>query len=213
MEDLLDLSEEGAESKKWKKSYYQLKEDFEKFKLTNRRTPSPYLNSPSKNATPRNHNSDEDDIDEIMKLKSHIAELNQKLKYANQQLSNFETQESDFKAIEKNLKDQLLETKEKAKKDLETREIESKTKMLALEAEVQKQRERTISLISEKDDEIQALKSKIEALKGHDPSRDYMEDLTKAEHAKVDTLVLHYSEELAHNQLELRDLRSRKIGT
>ena len=212
LEDLLDLSEEGAESKKWKKSYYQLKEDFEKFKLTNRRTPSPYLSSPSKNAN-RNHNSDEDDIDEIMKLKSHIAELNQKLKYANQQLTNFETQESDFKAIEKNLKDQIMEIKEKAKKDLETREIESKTKMLALEAEVQKQRERTISLISEKDDEIQALKSKIEALKGQDPSRDYMEDLTKAEQAKVDTLVLHYSEELAHNQLELRDLRSRKMGT
>merc|ERR1719323_2568718 len=47
LEDLLDLSEEGAESKKWKKSYFQLKEDFEKFKLTNRRTPSPYLSSPS----------------------------------------------------------------------------------------------------------------------------------------------------------------------
>ena len=125
---------------------------------------------------------------------------------------SFETQEADFKAIEKNLKDQIMEIKEKAKKDLETREIESKTKMLALEAEVQKQRERTISLISEKDDEIQALKSKIEALQGQDPSRDYMEDLTKAEQAKVDTLVLHYSEELAHNQLELRDLRSRKIG-
>ena len=31
LEDLLDLSEEGGESKKWKKSYYQLKEDFEKF--------------------------------------------------------------------------------------------------------------------------------------------------------------------------------------
>merc|ERR1719346_855951 len=89
--------------------------------------------------------------------------------------------------------------------------MESKTKMLQLEAVVQKQRERTIALIDEKDEEIHGLKSKLEALKGQDPSRDYMEDLTKAEQAKVDTLVLHYSEELAHNQLELRDLRSRKI--
>ena len=66
-------------------------------------------------------------------------------------------------------------------------------------------------MISEKDDEIQSLKTKLEALKGQDPSRDYMEDLTKAEESKIDTLVLHYSEEIAHNQLELRELRCKKI--
>ena len=82
LEDLLDLSEEG-ESKKWKKSYYQLKEEHEKLKISARRTPSPFLNSPTKN---KNNNSEEDEVDELLKMKAHILELNQKLKYSNQQV-------------------------------------------------------------------------------------------------------------------------------
>ena len=39
LDELLDINEG---EKKWKKSYYQLKEDFEKLKLT-RRTPSPFM--------------------------------------------------------------------------------------------------------------------------------------------------------------------------
>ena len=145
LEDLLDLSDEG-EGKKWKKAFYQLKEEHEKLKITSaRRTPSPFLNSPAKSL--KNHSADEDEVDEIIRLKAHIHELNEKLKYANQQVLDGESVEDKHKLIENELKNQLLEVKEKSKKDVENMEMESKTKMLQLEAEVQKQRERTIGII------------------------------------------------------------------
>ena len=73
--------------------------------------------------------------------------MNEKLKYANQQVLDGESVESKYKYIENELKNQLFEVKEKCKKDVENMEIESKTKMLQLEAEVQKQRERTIGMV------------------------------------------------------------------
>ena len=38
-----------------------------------------------------------------------------------------------------------------------------------------------------------------------------MEDLTKSEQSKIDTLVLHYSEELSKNKVDLRELRGQKL--
>ena len=65
------------------------------------------------------------------------------------QVLHFETQENCYKTTEKELNEKILEIKETAKKNLEAREAESKAKMLQLEAEVQKQRERTIGTQSE----------------------------------------------------------------
>ena len=67
-------------------------------------------------------------------------------------------------------------------------------------------RRRCLNLIEEKDEELAALKSKLD-----NHSTDYMEDLTKVEETKLDTLVLHYSEEMSKNQLELRELRCKKM--
>ena len=63
-----------------------------------------------------------------------------------------------------------------------------------------------MTLIEEKDEELQNLKSKLD----HSETN-YMEDLTKIEQSKLDTLVLHYNEELSKNTLELRELRSKKL--
>ena len=65
---------------------------------------------------------------------------------------------------------------------------------------------RCLNLIEEKDEELSALKNKLD-----NHSDDYMEDLTKVEETKLDTLVLHYSEEMSKNQLELRELRCKKM--
>ena len=72
LDELLDVDRESE--KKWKKSYYQLKEDFEKLQNSHRRTPSPFLNSPSKK-------SYQDEVEELMKFKAHVKELEQKIKY------------------------------------------------------------------------------------------------------------------------------------
>ena len=63
-----------------------------------------------------------------------------------------------------------------------------------------------MNLIEEKDEELAGLRRKLE-----NHSDDYMEDLTKVEETKLDTLVLHYSEEMSKNQLELRELRCKKM--
>ena len=65
---------------------------------------------------------------------------------------------------------------------------------------------RCLNLIEEKDEELAGLRRKLE-----NHSDDYMEDLTKVEETKLDTLVLHYSEEMSKNQLELRELRCKKM--
>lgn len=203
--DLDELLDYGEGEKKWKKSYYSLKEEFEKFKLT-RRTPSPFLSSPSKKL----ERGADDEVDELIKLKSHVQELNEKIKYTNQQLALMETKEAEFKSRELELNDTISVLKEKAKKDASEKDAEMRVKLAQLEGEVQKQRDRCLTIISEKEEEIANLKSSIDALKG-EKDEDYLSELTRAENSKLDTLVLHYSEESGHTKLELRELRAKKL--
>jgi len=201
LDELLDINEG---EKKWKKSYYQMKEDFEKYKLT-RRTPSPFMSSSSSSPSKKTIH-DDDEVDELIKLKSHVQELNEKVKYTSQQLSLAGIKEAEFTQIETKLKVEIADLKERSKKDLEAKESEFKIKIVQLEMEIQKQRDRCLNLIEEKDEELSALKNKLD-----NHSNDYMEDLTKVEETKLDTLVLHYSEEMSKNQLELRELRCKKM--
>ena len=203
--DLDELLDYGEGEKKWKKSFYSLKEEFEKFKLT-RRTPSPFLSSPSKKL----ERGADDEVDELIKLKSHVQELNEKIKYTNQQLALMETKEAEFKSRELELNDTISVLKEKAKKDASEKDAEMRVKLAQLEGEVQKQRDRCLTIISEKEEEIANLKSSIDALKG-EKDEDYLSELTRAENSKLDTLVLHYSEESGHTKLELRELRAKKL--
>ena len=196
LDELLDIDRESE--KKWKKSYYQLKEEHEKL-LQNRRTPSPFMNSPKK------YNQDE--VEELMKFKAHVKELEQKIKYLTAESVSSETQIQELKSTAEKLSVELSESKEKFKADLEWKESEMRLKMVQLESEVQKQRNRCLSLIEEKDEELQALKGKLNT----SDNLDYMEDLTKVEQSKLDTLVLHYNEEMAKNSQELRELRSKKM--
>ena len=202
--DLDDLLETNHEEKKWKKSYYQLKEEFEKLKSSSlRRTPSPFLSSPSKRA----FDSVEDEVDELIKLKTHVAEMKEKMKYNEKQLALSESKEFEAKEQFKKLNELIAELKEKAKKDLEAKEAELKVKIVQVESELAKQRDRCLALIQEKDEELALLKQKKQGLEG----RDYMDDLARMEQSKYDSLVLHYNEELSKNQLELRELRAKKL--
>merc|ERR1711962_403157 len=157
LDELLDINEG---EKKWKKSYYQLKEDFEKFKLT-RRTPSPFMSSSSSSPSKKTI-IDNDEVDELIKLKSHVQELNEKIKYSTQQLSLASIKEAEFAEVEAQLKADISEAKEKSKKELEVRESEFKIKIVQLEAEIHKQRDRCLNLIGEKDEELAGLRHKLE---------------------------------------------------
>ena len=133
LDELLDVSEN---EKKWKKSYFQLKDDFEKLKISSRRTPSPFLtNSPSKL---RN----QDEVEELMKFKAHVNELEQKIKFLTHEQSTKDSTIKDLKSTVETLNQTILELKEKFKIDLEVKESEMKLKIVQLESEVQKQRNR-----------------------------------------------------------------------
>ena len=81
-------------------------------------------------------------------MKSHVQELNEKIKYASQQLSLAGIKEAEFTEIEAQLKANITETKEKSKKELEARESEFKIKIVQLEAEIHKQRDRLTCVYS-----------------------------------------------------------------
>ena len=85
---------------------------------------------------------DNDEVDELIKLKSHVQELNEKIKYSTQQLSLASIKEAEFTEVEAQLKADISEAKEKSKKELEVRESEFKIKIVQLEAEIHKQRDR-----------------------------------------------------------------------
>ena len=87
---------------------------------------------------------DNDEVDELIKLKSHVQELNEKIKYSTQQLSLASIKEAEFTEVEAQLKANISEAKEKSKKELEARESEFKIKIVQLEAEIHKQRDRYI---------------------------------------------------------------------
>ena len=140
LDELLDINEG---EKKWKKSYYQLKEDYEKYKLT-RRTPSPFMSSSSSSPSKKNIHDTGDEVDELIKLKSHVQELNENIKYTSQQLAVAGVKEAEFVEIEKQLKATIAEIKETSKKELESKESECKVKIVQLEAEIHKQRDRYV---------------------------------------------------------------------
>ena len=85
---------------------------------------------------------DDDEVDELIKLKSHVQELNEKVKYTSQQLSLAGIKEAEFTQIETQLKVEIADLKERSKKDLEAKESEFKIKIVQLEMEIQKQRDR-----------------------------------------------------------------------
>ena len=85
---------------------------------------------------------DDDEVDELIKLKSHVQELSEKVKYISQQLSLAGIKEAEFTQIETKLKVEIADLKERSKKDLEAKESEFKIKIVQLEMEIQKQRDR-----------------------------------------------------------------------
>ena len=85
---------------------------------------------------------DDDEVDELIKLKSHVQELSEKVKYTSQQLVLAGIKEAEFTQIETQLKVEIADLKERSKKDLEAKESEFKIKIVQLEMEIQKQRDR-----------------------------------------------------------------------
>ncbi len=217
LDELLESGGDGESAKKWKKSYYQIKEEFDRFKIMassasvsvhQRRSPSP-LSSPSKKSSLFSSRGDED---ELFRLKSHISELSEQIKYLKKQLVQSESKEHEAATREAKYQETIADLKLDFKDKLEARDAEAKLKMLQLESEVQKQRDRCLVLIGEKDEELERMRKRFEASNSASAAEsNLLEDLSKVANDKAGPMVLHYTEELEHNKIELRELRSRRL--
>lgn len=129
--------------------------------------------------------------------KQHITNLQDKIKVLNQ---NIEDQETELKQHARD----LLAEQEKWRLNLETA---VRTKSDEMEQHLQRQRERSLSLLEEKENEIKALKS----------SFDVFNTNLEAEHSAGASFVpdgksniLHYVHELARKDVEITSLRKSK---
>lgn len=153
LDELLDVGSDGESAKHWKKSYHQVKEELDNANETLNK----YKKEPSKLSAFQRM-----DEEEMLALRSQIGDLKQECGRLRNQLILCEDKEILFKSSEAQIQVQLSELKCAHKEALEAKESDLKAKMLQLESEVQKQRERCLALIAEKEDEVATLKSNME---------------------------------------------------
>ncbi|KAK9511618.1 hypothetical protein O3M35_000242 [Rhynocoris fuscipes] len=184
LDELVQENIESTEThKQCQEEYEQLKEQFESYKqqieLAQR------SNSPSKEQELRG---------QIKKLKERICSLHNQID---------EMEKSHKKTVE-NHNQSLMAEKMKHKERLAALEAEWRSHVLNLETQMAKQRERALSLVKEKDEEIAELKDSLNTLIPKQYSAD------KSTH-DGEGVVLHYSEEVARRDVELSRLRKVKL--
>ena len=127
-----------------KQELKQLKDEFERYKL---KTQALHRNRSVKELSTQLENVD--------KLKTEVSELeerNQELRQCN------ETREKDQAEVISNLRVGLKSLELAYKREIEDGKLNYQQKLSELEIQVLRQRERTLSLLTEKDAEIEALK-------------------------------------------------------
>jgi len=160
--------------------------------------------------------------DQITTLKAANEDLKAKVSMWKQRNSD---QESDLK--EKHLR--LLEQKQQFEKDKESLKLENKKQQTAMRLEFQEHRERSLTLLDEKDEEIHKLRNQIEMAveeSFYSPDRTTREnsksplqaiprkisvdmiEFNKQQHEGSSGPPLHYVQELARKEVEIKELRA-----
>ncbi|PRD29267.1 UNVERIFIED_CONTAM: Gcc1 [Trichonephila clavipes] len=165
---------------------------------------------------------------EIKELKSRIAQLEDQLQTCKSQLK---LNEEYHNKITANLEKSCEDLKVQHKQELAQAELSYRTQLLELEHQIQKQRERTLALLEEKDKEIELLKSSFltSFMKKNKVSENdlVLENTSKASNQEAaanllsnslissqkDGHILHYIQELARKDVEISNLRQSRIQT
>ena len=143
----------------WQREVDQVRSDFEAYKRQNSdrsNSPGSGSNLPPRSLLP------EVDQEVILGLKTKISELQDKIALMRQQIIEGEKEKRKETDRAKILQKTLNETRTENQTKLDAMENEYRSKMLKLESELQKQRERCLTLIEEKEDEVNMLKSNME---------------------------------------------------
>lgn len=122
----------------------QLKDEFERYKL---KTQSLYKNKSFKELSTQMENLD--------KLKDRNAELEKRLHEVREYS---ETKEKDLHRVNKELQDRITQLESNHKRELDESNLVYQHKLSELEKQVHKQRDRTLSLLAEKDAELESLR-------------------------------------------------------
>ncbi|KAI8726658.1 GRIP and coiled-coil domain-containing protein 1 [Biomphalaria glabrata] len=221
VEDMNKADEESDQCRKYKEELEQVKEDFERYKLRAQ-------------SVLKNKNKETGPSKECELLKEQVAELRDKLR-----MSNFHHQEeiAEYQNKIDNLSKALLSHEEKFKADLALVKASHQKEVVQLETESKKQRERTISMLAEKDSEIQKLKALTgqgldsDMLRHWSSGQQFFEGNLPAEDSKTkhseeheavaqlldlpkslqnEAMFLHFAQEKGRMEVELNGLRKQK---
>lgn len=143
VEDRNSADEESPVCKQYKRELENVKEEFERYKLRAQ-------------SVLKNKNKESGPSKETELLKTQVSELREKLRMANFHHRE-ETDELQTKVD--NLSKALLAQEEKFKAELNGLKTDHRKEIGELELEARKQRERTVSMLAEKDMEIQRLRA------------------------------------------------------
>ncbi|KAK3702795.1 hypothetical protein RRG08_042779 [Elysia crispata] len=143
VEDLNKADEESPLCQQYKQELENVKEEFERYKLRAQ-------------SVLKNKNKDPGPSKETELLKGQVSELRDKLR-----MTNFHHREEsdEFQNKVDNLSKALLAQEEKCKADIGGLKADHRKEIGELELEAKKQRERTVSMLAEKDMEIQRLRA------------------------------------------------------
>lgn len=195
-----------------------------------------FLKSKAENAMKEKYNKTSAALLSDAKAEKEIKELKRKISQLQDQLQASKSQtklnEEYHNKITSNLEKSLDELKVLQKQELAQMKVGYQAKLLELEHQIQKQRERTLSLLEEKDKEIGLLKSTfLSSIIKKENSSDNLspEDMNETaalDHEAAATLlsnslissqkdghILHYAQELARKDIEITNLRQCRIQT
>ena len=98
----------------------------------------------------------------VIKLKEEIGCMKEQIRKLKGDLIISQNEVATLKEHEEYWKHEISKLKDKAREAQATAEVDLKNRILSLEEELKKQRDRCITIIEEKEDEVQMLKSNME---------------------------------------------------
>uniref|UniRef100_A0A0K2UR32 GRIP and coiledcoil domaincontaining protein 1like [Strongylocentrotus purpuratus] n=1 Tax=Lepeophtheirus salmonis TaxID=72036 RepID=A0A0K2UR32_LEPSM len=220
-----EKKDDNSEFEEWKSKYMALSEDFDAFKKQNS----------SLNNDSHSYKGLMDKIqggqEEIISLKNQVKELKERVTRLRAQISSFE----EGKIINENkireLNIEFNHLKLSMSETLQSREVENRNKTLTLESELVKQRERFVSSMKEKEDELKIMRDNLEMAIDNgfvnymnrkssvsfngSTNIDQITDKLNMSTDDESKMILHYSEESARKekqiyrlQCQIRDLET-----
>ncbi|XP_033211783.1 GRIP and coiled-coil domain-containing protein 1 [Belonocnema kinseyi] len=174
----------------------------------------------------KNSNESANERAQLQRTKTHNRNLEERIRLLNEEIA---TREQDFKIKSESQNKVLQDERIRCERLLNQKDNEYRGKISALEHQLLRQRERSLAVIEEKDQEILTLKSSFQALlprknssfsqdnKNHvlstsesasEPSADLVTGLLTADNNPP---MLHYAQELARREIEVSGLRKQNV--